>query len=225
MKIATQLCGALQTIHDAGVVHRDLKPNNVMLVPRNGLEQVVVMDFGLARALSTQPPTAETGLTVPGTIMGAPAYMAPEQFEGREVTPATDIYALGIVLYESITGRQPFAAPTPFGAAIRRGRQPDPASSLRKGVPPVWDDVIARCLEYEPVRRYQSAGEVIEALHQHNLVIWRFSQGQRIALTPRVAVIAGAVLLVLFGVSGWSSIAPSQPTGRLKKQDAGTWTA
>ena len=155
--------------------------------------------------------------------MGTPAYMAPEQFEpGGKISPATDIYALGIVLYELVTGRQPFAAPTPFGAAIRRGRQPDPASSIRKGVPPVWDDVIARCIEYEPARRYQSADEVIEALHQHNLVIWRFSQGQRIALTPRVAVIAGAVLLVLLGVSGWSFIAPSQPTGRLKKQNAGT---
>ena len=100
LKIATQLCAALQSIHDAGVVHRDLKPRNVMLVPRNGSEQVVVMDFGLARAVSTDSPADDTGPTLPGLIMGTPAYMAPEQFEGREVSPATDIYALGIVLYE-----------------------------------------------------------------------------------------------------------------------------
>ncbi len=205
LKIAAQLCAALQSIHDAGVIHRDLKPRNVMLVPRNGSEQVVVMDFGLAHALSTKPSTDTTGLTVPGTIMGTPAYMAPEQFDpSGKVSPATDIYALGVVLYEMVTGQQPFAASTPYAAAVRRGRRPDSPSSIRKGVPAIWDDVICKCIEYDPECRYQSANEVLAALHQHTLVVWRFSHGQRIALTPRVAVIAGAILLVLLSISGWS---------------------
>ncbi len=205
MRIALQLCEALRSIHEASVVHRDLKPNNIMLVSRNGVERAVVMDFGLARSMPADPGAAETGLTKPGMIMGNPGYMAPEQFEpGAKISPATDIYALGIVLYEMVTGRRPFPASTFQSAAMSRSRPPGLPSSIRRGLPAVWDDVISRCLENDPARRYQSADQIIEALHQHNLVIWRFSQGQRIALTPRIAVIAGAVLLVLLGVSVWS---------------------
>jgi eukaryotic-like serine/threonine-protein kinase len=202
LTIATQLCAALQAIHDAGVIHRDLKPRNIMLVPRHGSEQVVVMDFGLARVASQDASAAETGITMPGHIMGTPDYMAPEQFEpGGKITPATDIYGLGIVLYELVTGLRPFSAHTPLGAAVRRGRQPDSPSSIRKGIPSVWDDVVCKCIEYEPERRYQSAAEVLAALRQRSLLVWRFNNGQRIALTPRVAAIVGAILLVLLSIS------------------------
>ena len=121
LDVATQLCAALQCIHDAGVIHRDLKPRNIMLVSRNEGEKLVVMDFGLARVFARQSNTMRPGLTLPGTVMGTPEYMAPEQFEGREVSPATDIYAVGVVFYELITGRRPFVALTPVGAAVRRG--------------------------------------------------------------------------------------------------------
>jgi serine/threonine protein kinase len=178
LAIADQLCAALRAIHEANVVHRDLKPRNIMLVPRNGSEQAVVMDFGLARALAPSAVDARTGITMPGVVMGTPDYMAPEQFdpdfEGGKVTPATDIYALGIVLYEMMTGRRPFAAATAFGAAVRRGRRPDPPSSIRGDLKPVWDDVIAKCLEYDPKRRYQSANELLDALHEPSLFVWRF---------------------------------------------------
>ncbi len=203
LKVATQLCAALQSIHEAGVVHRDLKPGNIMLVPRNGSEQVVVMDFGLARALAPKSPTDATGLTVAGGIMGTPAYMAPEQFEGGEVSPATDIYALGIVLYELVTGQQPFAALTPFGIAVRHARRPDPPSSIRKGVPHIWDTVISRCMEYDPARRYQSAREVIQALSHPPLASVTLPNNLRLSLTRAGLLTTSAVILAGLMAGGW----------------------
>jgi tetratricopeptide (TPR) repeat protein len=201
--IITQLCTALQSIHEAGVIHRDLKPRNIMLVPHNGSEKVVVMDFGLARVLAREAQGAKTDITVPGVVMGTPDYMAPEQFEGRDVSPATDIYALGLILYELVTGKQPFATNTPLAAAVRRGKPLAPVSSIRREIPAAWDDVITRCLEYDAERRYQSANEVINALSEHRLVVWTFEQGRRITFTRRHLLSAFAVTLVLLAVVGW----------------------
>jgi Tfp pilus assembly protein PilF len=161
--VALQLCSALKAIHDSGIIHRDFKSNNVMLVPRNGETYAIVMDLGLAR--EAQPAgTSERGLTRTGAVMGTPDYMAPEQFRGQTVTAATDIYALGIVLYEIVTGRRPFDASTPLAAAAMRGSRPSKASSIRPGLRPQWDEVINRCLEFEPEARWASAAEVAEAL-------------------------------------------------------------
>ena len=134
--IMQQLCCALLCIHEAGIIHRDLKTRNVMLVPHNGSYRVVVTDFGLARVLTPDPGESGTSFAMEDLVAGTPSYMAPEQFEGREVSQATDIYALGLILYELITGKQPFAAGTALAAAIRRGKPPDPPSTLRRGTPP-----------------------------------------------------------------------------------------
>jgi tetratricopeptide (TPR) repeat protein len=162
--IANDMCAGLSAMHEAGIIHRDLKSRNVMLADRSGSRHAVLMDFGLAREVSIPSATATTALTAPGTFIGTPEYMAPEQFEGKDVSPATDIYAMGVVLYEMLTGKHPFAAPDALRAAVLRSKRPEPASSIQRGVPRRWDVVISKCLEYDPKRRYQSADELAGAL-------------------------------------------------------------
>jgi serine/threonine protein kinase/predicted negative regulator of RcsB-dependent stress response len=162
--IAAQLCAGLQTIHDAGIIHRDLKSRNIMLARRNDECQAVVMDFGLARRIAGVAVAGSSRMTVQGTVVGTPEYMAPEQFQGLPLTPAADIYALGIVLYEMVTGRLPFDASTPAAAAAQRAKWFLSASSVRPGLGHRWDRVIEHCLRHDPDRRYKNAAEVAEAL-------------------------------------------------------------
>lgn len=162
--LVNDICVGLATIHEAGIIHRDLKSRNIMLVNRAGSVRAVVMDFGLAHEVTSSNPEADTALTVSGVILGTPEYMAPEQFEGREATPATDLFALGIVLYEMLTGKRPFPSSTILGAAVLRGKRPETVSSTLRGIPHRFDVVIGKCLEYDASRRYQSAEEVAQAL-------------------------------------------------------------
>jgi tetratricopeptide (TPR) repeat protein len=171
LSITLEICEGLRLIHEKGIIHRDLKTGNIMLCKQNGTTRIVLMDFGLARDFSADalksdgsPPLQRPGKTLPQMIMGTPEYMAPEQFEAKPVSPATDIYALGIILYELVTGLHPYAADTPVGAAIRRAKHPLPPSSLRAMVPGQCDRIIERCLEYDPEKRFQSAKEVAKAL-------------------------------------------------------------
>lgn len=171
LRVALDICEGLRLVHAKGVIHRDLKSSNIMLCGQSASLRAVLMDFGLARAFDTEPSSsvneaiAERHMgTATGAIMGTPAYMAPEQFEGKPVSPATDIYALGVVLYELVTGLHPFAAPTPVAAAIRRAHHPALPSSLNRAVPRKWDRVIHQCLQYEPADRFQSVEEVAKVL-------------------------------------------------------------
>jgi serine/threonine protein kinase len=121
-------------IHEKGIIHRDLKTSNIMLCKQAGAMRVVLMDFGLARDFiadaksGSSSPVQRPGKPLPQMIMGTPKYMAPEQFESKPVTPATDIYALGITLYGLVTGLHPYGAGTPVAAAIRQAKHPIPAS-------------------------------------------------------------------------------------------------
>lgn len=168
-QIAKQITEGLSAAHDAGVIHRDLKPSNIVLVSTGEEIRAVVTDFGLARAVS--PVGEAAGLrpsgsfTASGNLIGTLAYMAPEQLQGGTTTRATDIYALGLVLYEMVTGSKPFANDIPFAMAMQRLTQKP--LSPRAHFPQIdqrWEITILRCLEIDPQKRYQTAREVAASL-------------------------------------------------------------
>jgi serine/threonine protein kinase/tetratricopeptide (TPR) repeat protein/TolB-like protein len=177
LPIVLQMCAGLGAAHRVGVTHRDFKSANVMLVPGKAGEstRAVVTDFGLAHAEER----AEHTLTQPGDIVGTPSYMSPEQIEGGAITPATDIYALGIVIYEMLTGKLPFAADTPLATAMKRLNEPAPhVRSMLPNIDAKWDVVIARCLERQPSQRFASTDEIARAL-----------QGEAALSAPRSGVL------------------------------------
>src|SRR5580704_9756518 len=154
--IALQIAAALEAAHTAGVVHRDLKPQNVMS-DKDG--RVYVMDFGIARSLEHQ------GMTQTGALMGTPEYMSPEQAKGEKVDARSDLFALGIIFYEMLTGNSPFKAETAMAMMFKRTQErATPLSQLNIGVPPVISDIVSKCLEIRTDQRYQSAREVIQDL-------------------------------------------------------------
>jgi tetratricopeptide (TPR) repeat protein/TolB-like protein len=164
LPIVAQITQALEAAHANGVIHRDLKSANVILVGPPERQRAVVTDFGLAGS-TTPMGSLGAGLTATGELVGSPAYMAPEQVRGEESTPATDLYALGIVLYEMVTGELPFVGKSAFYTALKRLQEPPP--SPRRQAPdldPVWDEVILRCLERNPADRFRHARHVSRAL-------------------------------------------------------------
>jgi tetratricopeptide (TPR) repeat protein/tRNA A-37 threonylcarbamoyl transferase component Bud32/TolB-like protein len=165
LPVARQMADALHAAHQAGIVHRDLKPGNVVLTESRGGLRAVVTDFGLARLEAGEDSKHTPDLTVQAGVVGTPAYLAPEQVEGKEITAAVDIYALGIVLYEMVTGTVPFTGETAISVAIRRLREAPPAPSTR--VPALdkrWEAAILRCLERDPADRFATAPDAIQAL-------------------------------------------------------------
>lgn len=168
LPIVEQMAAGLEAAHALGILHRDFKASNVFLAktPEGG-SRAVITDFGLARSYSPEATLAT--LSDSGAVVGTPAYMAPEQIEGEELTPASDIYALGITLYEMMTGRRPFeqAGASPLTVAVRRLSQaPVAPKKLRPDLDPVWEQVILRCLARHPQDRYQRANDVPRALRQ-----------------------------------------------------------
>lgn len=165
LPLLRQLVAGLCAVHAAGVIHCDLKASNVLLVldpEGHDALRVVLTDFGLARSLYGQDTPRGAP---PGEPHGTPAYMAPEQVEGGAVTPATDVYALGTVLYELLTGTRPFPVSSPLATAMRRLRQPPPSPRrLVPGLPRRWERALLRCLEREPARRFPSAHALLRAL-------------------------------------------------------------
>ena len=185
LEIAVPLANALAAAHEKGIVHRDLKPANVMVADGG---RVKVMDFGLAKIATNDPDVAATAdaASVSGQIVGTVPYMAPEQVRGERVDARTDVFALGIILYELASGRRPFAGTTfaDVSSAILRDT-PVPLASRRSDLPRGFDALVARCLEKDPARRPRNATEVRDELERAQQALPPESASD----TPSIAVL------------------------------------
>lgn len=188
-RLGDQFCSALATAHAAGVVHRDVKPQNVMIVDSRIELLSKLADFGIARQVGGDLTT----LTVTGQVLGTPDYLSPEQVMGEPGGPSSDLYALGIVLFELITGRLPFEADTPLAAASRRMvADPPMLSAYRRDVPPELQEIVLLALRREPSERFADAIEFAQALRWSRERAPAFTPGERGAWvleprTPRAA--------------------------------------
>jgi len=164
VRIGAQILSALAEAHVQGIVHRDLKPENVMVEPRRGEPDFVkVLDFGIAKI--TSPGANEPKLTQAGLVCGTPEYMSPEQARGAELDSRTDLYSMGVILYQLATGELPFQSDTPVGFLTKHlAEVPVPARERRADVSEALEAVISRAMEKDPARRFQTADEMREAL-------------------------------------------------------------
>lgn len=162
IRVALGAAAGLQASHDAGVVHRDVKPENLFLVHRaDGREVLKVLDFGSAALETDTVPTRTMRITMTTGFVGTPGYLAPEQAEGKRGHPSADIYSLGVVLYEALGGRPPFAGRTWVELVTKHARDPVPPLT---NVSPALSQAILRCLEKRPEDRFASMNDLIAAL-------------------------------------------------------------
>lgn len=167
--IAGQVARSLREAHKLGLVHRDLKPANVMLMTEGtGGDTVKVLDFGLVKSFTPEKPKEDevdrTGLTQAGVLLGSPLYMAPEQARG-EADPRTDIYALGILMFQTIAGRPPFVSKESIDVIVKHIREKPPElRSLVPEVPLEVNSLVMKCLEKEPQARFQTMDELLDAM-------------------------------------------------------------
>jgi serine/threonine-protein kinase len=222
-RTATTLALAVQAAHDGGIVHRDLKPSNILLSTDGNPK---ISDFGLARRLEDEP-----DLTVSGARIGTPSYMAPEQFTNRngEVGPASDIYSLGAILYEMLTGRPPFRADT-IGDTERQVISDEPArpSRLNTKVPRDLETICLKCLHKDPNRRYSKAKSLADDLHRflngepitarpvytiERALKWARRRPAITALTAVSTIVLGSVLVILL----WQGAARAARTSAVQR--------
>jgi hypothetical protein len=172
--VAVDIARALSAAHERGLIHRDIKPGNVMLLPDG---RVKVVDFGIARAAGSDT------LTNTGVVLGSTAYLSPEQASGQPVDERADLYALGCVLYEMLTGRVPFSADTPIATMYRHVNEDPPPPSTFAPIPSELEDIVMRALEKDPKRRFASASELEAAL----LAVPLARSGDTMRLEPAAA--------------------------------------
>ncbi|MCK6552859.1 serine/threonine protein kinase, partial [Myxococcota bacterium] len=239
-RVALQVCRALRAAHLAGVVHRDLKPSNVMLLEDEdedahlGGDFVKVLDFGLVKAMEPSGALAKEraaekhDLTRAGVLLGSPRYMAPEQIRSEAVTPATDVYSLGVILFHMVAGRPPFVGAN--SVEILNQHLKDPVPALADVAPdaepsPELEVVIRRCMEKSPADRYASMEELISDLKAAYRLIAGLSFGSEIA--PAELGLDDGPLDVLSALRspGDGRITGRVPVGALSTPKPGTLTA
>jgi serine/threonine protein kinase/Flp pilus assembly protein TadD len=222
--IAKQITEGLTEAHRLGVIHRDLKPSNI-IIDKDGNARI--MDFGIARSIRGKSLTGE------GMIIGTPEYMSPEQVEGKEADQRSDIYSLGTILYEMLTGRVPFEGDTPLSVAVKqKAEKPQEPKELNEQIPDDLNRLILRCLEKDRGRRYQSAEELRSGLENiekglpattHEMPRRKPFTSKQVTVTigPKKLLIPalGVLALVILGVVVWRILpkghfAPLPPSGK-----------
>jgi serine/threonine-protein kinase len=161
LRVAKQMCLGLEAAHHGGVVHRDVKPQNMLILPETA--ELKIMDFGISRVSSVEP--GGSGLTTAGTVMGTPDYMPPEQAQGRPADFRSDLYSLSVVFFEIFTGKLPFKGETPMAVVVAHIQQAPPRPrGVNPKLPAELEAAILKGLEKDPARRWQTADEILEAL-------------------------------------------------------------
>ena len=210
IEIGLQIASALAVTHEAGIIHRDLKPENVM---RRKDGYIKVLDFGLARVTERQPATDDFSRTGEGLVLGTISYMSPEQALGDEMDCRSDLFSLGILLYELVTGSQPFTGNTPISIANNIiHHRPPPLERAQPDLPPAMGQIITRLLEKDRSRRYQTADDLRSDLKRLQLALdsgevaaarLGASSLLRSRIGNRFLVIALVIALLLAGQAAW----------------------
>src|SRR6266478_2153850 len=205
-RIMLQICRALEAAHTEGVIHRDLKPQNIML---DSGGRVYVMDFGIARSAYLP------GMTQTGALIGTPEYMSPEQARGEKLTERSDLFSLGVIFYELLTGQSPYPADAPLGTLWKRLQEkPKPPVDVDPTIPKPLNDIVMKALEVEPEDRWARAREMA-----HQLEIWLGPSADSSTIflpAPRIAAYlkwasAGLAILLVAAVIGFRLKGPPKP--------------
>lgn len=202
INVAKQICRSLREAHRLGVIHRDMKPGNVMLVDRDGEDYVKVLDFGLVKEVNPEDPDED--LTQAGVFMGSPKYMAPEQIQGERVDGRTDIYSIGVMLYEMLCGRVPFNRDNPMQILMDHVREPVPAMHAPDGaapIPPELQAIVHKCLEKKMEDRFADMEALLVALKTGGVQV-----GLSMSSSSRMLPITGSGEIDVSGFPGGTPV-------------------